>query len=124
MRPLHLAAIFAAVLVAWTGVNSVLRPPPPPDRPQPKTKPTRTSEARCTIKRAVFGGTQAAVLKAYRGRIVHYVVLDLPTDNPRMPEIQSAWIAANYGGVEPFIVGIFPTVEAAVGKAADLCKTN
>ena len=72
----------------------------------------------------MFGGTQAAVLKAYKGRIVHYVVLDLPTDNPRMPEIQSAWIAANYGGIEPSIVGVFPTVEAAVGKAADLCKTN
>src|SRR5262245_26023892 len=122
MKPLQLAAVLATVLVAWTVVNSLLRPPPSPVKP--KIKPTVASQTRCTIKRAVFGGTETAVLKAVKGRVVHYVVLDLPTDNPRMPDYQSSWLEANYAGVQPTLVGIYPTVEEAVDKAAGLCKRN
>jgi hypothetical protein len=110
-------------LVVWTGVNSLTRPAPRPERPVKKPTPTRTTE-RCTIKRAVFGGTEAAVIRAVKGRVVHYVVLDLPTDNPRMPDTQSNWIEANYRDGFPSVVGVFPTVEAAVDKAASLCRRN
>jgi hypothetical protein len=56
--------------------------------------------------------------------VVHYVVLDLPTDNPRMADTQSNWIEANYRDGFPSVVGVFPTVEAAVDKAASLCRRN
>jgi hypothetical protein len=123
MTRLQLTAICATVLVVWTGVNSLMRPPPRPERPVKKPTPTRTTE-RCTIKRAVFGGTEAAVIRAVKGRVVHYIVLDLPTDNPRMPDTQSNWIEANYRDGFPSVVGVFPTVEAAVDKAASLCRRN
>jgi len=122
MKPLHLAAIAATVLLVWSGANS-LRPPPPPPKKKPPA-PAKTAEAHCTIKRAVFGGTQSALLKVNKGRVVHYVVLDLPTNNPLMPDYQSNWLEANYGKTEPAVIGVFPTVEEAVTKAASLCKRN
>jgi len=122
MKPLHLAAIVVTGLLVWTGVNS-LRPPPPPAK-KTATPPPKTKEASCTIKRAVFGGTQTALLKVLKGRTVHYIVLDLPTDNPLMPDYQSNWLDANYGQEQPSVVGVFPTVEDAVTRAANLCKRN
>jgi hypothetical protein len=123
MKPLHLAAILATLLVVVTGVNSALRPAPRHDRP-PRPKPTRVSDTRCTIERAAFGGTEAAVLKVLKDRTAHYVVLDLPADNPRMPDIASRWLAATYGTAEASLVGVFPTVEDALTKAGGLCRTN
>ena len=61
MTRLQLAAICATVLVVWTGVNSLMRPPPRPERPFKKPTPTRSAE-RCTIKRAVFGGSGATLI--------------------------------------------------------------
>jgi hypothetical protein len=122
MKPLHYAAIAATLLVVWTGVSSLRQPPPPPKKKM--AAPPKTTQARCTIKRAVFGGTESALLKVTKGRTVHYVVLDLPADNPRMPDYQSSWLDANYGPAEPTVVGVFPTVEAAVTKAASLCVSN
>ncbi len=125
MRPLHLAAIFATLLVVWTGVNALLRPPPRPDGPPKRAgTPSRFAEGRCTIRRAVFGGTVSALLKVKKDRVVHYVVLDLPADNPRMPDYQSNWLEANYGAAAPSVVGVFPSVEAAIAQAATLCKSN
>jgi hypothetical protein len=123
MRRLHVAAIVATALVVWTAADSLTRPAPRPGRPF--KKPSQVSHLRCTIKRAVFGGTEAAVLKIRKGRMLHYVVMDLPTDDPRMPDYQSHWLKATYGDVAPSaIVGVFPTVEDAVAKAASLCRSN
>jgi hypothetical protein len=127
MKPLHLAAIFATFLLVVTAVNYRLQPPARPETAKAKKKqpaPTKTAEGRCTIKRAVFGGTQSALLKVTKDGMVHYVVLDLPTDNPRMPDYQSSWLEANYGPAEPAVVGVFPTVEEAVTQAASLCRKN
>ena len=125
MKRLHLAAIVATLLVVGTGVNALLRPPPLPDGPPKKAgTPSRSAEGRCTIKRAVFGGTVSALLRVNKDRVVHYVVLDLPADNPRMPDYQSNWLEANYGAAAPSVIGVFPSVEAAVAQAASLCKSN
>jgi hypothetical protein len=125
MKPLHLAAIFATLLVVSTGVNALLRPPPRPGGPPMRAEaPSRFAEGRCIIKRAVFGGTVSALLKAKKDRVVHYIVLDLPADNPRMPDYQSNWLEANYGAATPSLVGVYPSVEAAIAQAASLCKSN
>jgi hypothetical protein len=73
---------------------------------------------------AVFGGAEAALLKVMKDGMAHYVVLDLPTDNPNTPAHQSNWLKANFGGAVPSVVDVFPTVAAALAKAAILCKSN
>jgi hypothetical protein len=122
MKPLHVVAILATFLLVISAVNSLTRPPP--RREAKKVAPVKVGSERCTIKRAVFGGTESAVLKVKKDRVVHYVVLDLPDNDPAIPEYQSRWLEANYGEAQPSLVGVFPTVEAAVNKAADLCKRN
>jgi hypothetical protein len=125
MRGLHVAAIVATALVVWTGAHSLTRPASRPDRAPKKPQQSQSEHLRCTIKRAVFGGTEAAVLKIKKDRTLHYVVMDLPTDHPRMPDYQSSWLQATYGNVGPSaLVGVFPTVEDAVAKAASLCRSN
>ena len=127
MKPLYLAALAATFLVLWTGVTYLQRPQPRPGIVAKRQNPTTTSkvrEARCTIKRAVFVGTNSALLKVEKDRMVHYVVLDLPTGDPRMPDYQSNWLTATYGPAVPTVVGVFPTVEAAVAEAASLCTRN
>jgi hypothetical protein len=125
MRPLHVAAVVATALVVWTSAHSLMRPAQRSDRQPRKPAPTEVSNLRCTITRAVFGGTEAAVLKIKKDRKLHYVVMDLPTNHPRMPDYQSGWLKAAYGDVSPSaIVGVFPTVDDAVAKAASLCRTN
>ena len=124
MKPLHLAAIFATFLLVATGVNMLLRPPHNANRLLKLPKPKPVAEAPCKIKRAVFGGTESALLKVRKGRFVHYVVLDLPTDDPRMPKYQSDWLRANYGEAQPSVIGVYLTVEDAVRKAASLCRRN
>jgi hypothetical protein len=128
MKPLQVAAIVATALAAWTAVQSLTRPAPRPAAKPKKPAPSEVANLRCTITRAVFGGTEAAVLKIKKNRRLHYVVMDLPAgpiDNPRMPDYQSGWLKATYGEVSPSaIVGVFPTVEDAVAKAASLCPSN
>jgi hypothetical protein len=132
----RLLAILAACLVILTGIISIKnwmttpKQEGPRKRPtgvitseQPKPKPS-SAEAPCAIKRAVFGGERAALLKVPKRSVQHYVVLDLPTDNPMMPFYQADWIAANYGKVTPQFMGEFATVDAAVQKAAVHCKRN
>ena len=132
----RLLAILAACLVILTGIISIKgwmttpKPEGPRKRPtgvitseQPKPKPSSV-EAPCAIKRAVFGGERAALLKVPKRSVQHYVVLDLPTDNPMMPFYQADWLAANYGKVTPQFMGEFATVDAAVQKAANYCKRN
>jgi hypothetical protein len=121
MKPLHIAAILATFLLVVSAVNAMRAPP---RREVKRVAPVKVVNERCTIKRAVFGGTESAVLKVKKDRVVHYVVLDLPSDDPVIPEYQSRWLDANYGQAQPSLVGVFPTVEAAVNKAADLCKRN
>jgi len=123
-----LLAIVATGLIVATGVNSMLAPPPrkqdgPPKKSQAKKK-SISGQAACTIRRATFGGTESALLRVQKEGVLHYIVLDLPTDNPLAPSYQSAWLDANYGSAEPSIVGVFPTVAAAVSTAANLCKRN
>jgi hypothetical protein len=132
----RLLAILAACLVILTGIISIKswmttpKQEGPRKRPtgvitseQPKPKPS-SAEAPCAIKRAVFGGERAALLKVPKRSVQHYVVLDLPTDNPMMPFYQADWLAANYGKVTPQFMGEFATVDAAVQKAANYCKRN
>jgi len=127
MKPTQVLATIATALIVVTGVNSVLQPPPrqkegPPKKSQAKKKPG--AQAACTIKRGVFGGTESALLRVQKEGVVHYVVLDLPTDNPMAPGYQSNWLDANYGSAVPMLIGVFPTVEAAVTRAASLCRRN
>lgn len=129
MKPLHLLAILATFLLVGTGINSLMRPPQskeagPLKKPRIAIGSNKKGELPCTIRRAAFGGTQSALLKVMKGPVVHYVVLDLPTDNPMMPSYQSSWLDANYGDAEPAVIAVFPTVEAAVTRAASLCKRN
>jgi hypothetical protein len=124
MKPLHLAAIIATFLLVVTAANSLMRPPPRPEAAKKKkTAPVKVAE-RCSIKRAVFGGKEAAVLRVRKDSMIHYVVLDLPANNPLMPEYQSRWLDANYGEAQPDVIGVYPTVEDAVAKAASLCRRN
>ena len=122
MKPLHLAAIVATFLLVFSAVNSLMRPPPRPETAKKKTA-VKVAE-RCTIRRAVFGGTEAAVLKVRKDSMIHYVVLDLPTNDPLMPEYQSRWLDTTYGQAQPDVIGVYPTVEDAVTKAASLCRRN
>lgn len=126
MKPLHAAAIVVTFLLVVTAVNSRLQPPRPESAKKKvkKQAPVPVANLRCTIRRAVFGGSEAAVLKVQKGRMIHYVVLDLSTNDPMMPEHQSRWLDANYGDAQPSIVGVYPTVQDAVSKAAELCKGN
>ena len=103
--------------------------PPPPEAPPPKKKSVATNTGRdadppCAIKRAPFGGTQASIVKAMKGKVAHYVVLDHPAGNPMAPFYQRDWLEATYGPVQPVAMGDFSTVEAAVMRAASLCKRN
>jgi hypothetical protein len=124
MKPLHLAAIIVTFLLAATVFNSVRQPPRPDSAQKTKKKPPVQVAKRCTIKRAVFGGIEAALLKVEKDRMVHYVVLDLPTNDPTMPEHQSRWLEANYGEAQASVVGVYSTVDEAVSNAASLCKSN
>ncbi|HEY7214405.1 MAG TPA: hypothetical protein VIC28_07230 [Thermoanaerobaculia bacterium] len=124
MKPLHLAAILVTFLLVVSAVNSLMRPQPRPETARKKkTAPVKVAE-RCMIKRAVFGGTEAAVLKVRKDRTIHYVVLDLPTNDPLVPEYQSRWLDANYGQAQPDVIGVYPTVDEAMTKAASLCRRN
>jgi len=129
-KAIQLLAVVATFLVVATGISKLLQPPRPPEAKGKQTKSVasntskKEAEAPCTIKRVPFGGTQTAVLKATKGKVVHYLILDRPQDNPMMPFWQRDWLEANYGSAEPAVVGEFSTVEAAVNRAASLCKRN
>ncbi len=127
LKPLHVAALIVTFLLVATVVNSRLQPSGPEsarkETRKKKTAPVRVAE-RCIIKRAVFGGTEAAVLMVKKDQTVHYVVLDLPTGDPMLPEYQSRWLDTTYGEAEPSLVGVYPTVDAGVRKAASLCRRN
>jgi hypothetical protein len=118
--------LIVTFLLVVTAVNSRLQPPRPESakKSTKKTSPVPVANLRCTIERAVFGGSEAALLKVQKGRRVHYVVLDLPANDPMMPVHQARWLEANYGDAQPSIVGVYPTVEDAVSEAAELCRSN
>jgi hypothetical protein len=127
-KTIQLLAVVATCLVVATGVSRLMRPPPP-EQPAVKTKSVasntgKQAEPPCTIRRAPFGGTQASLVKAMKGKVAHYIVLDHPQDNPMAPFHQHDWLQANYGAVQPVVMGQFATVEAAVMRAASLCKRN
>jgi hypothetical protein len=127
LKPLHVAALAVTVLLVATVVNFRMQPSSPDsarkDGKKKRIGPAQVAE-RCLIKRAVFGGTEAAVLKVKKDQMVHYVVLDLRGGDPMMPEYQSRWRKTNYGEAEPSLIGVYPTVEAGVRKAASLCRSN
>ncbi len=60
-----------------------------------------------------------------KGKVTHYVVLDLPADNPMAPVYQRAWLDANYGSAAAgsWSESSRPST-AAVSRAASLCKRN
>jgi hypothetical protein len=134
----RLLAALAACLVILTGIISFKNRMGAPTDEGPKKRPTgviatqqskpkpkpEAGDASCTIKRAIFGGERAALIKVPKRSVQHYIVLDLPADNPMMPFYQADWLAANYGKVTPQFMGEFATVDAAVRKAANLCKRN
>ncbi len=127
MKFTMIVAAAATALVAATLVNSALNPPrKKDDRPKPKQvkKKSLSGQAACIIRRATFGGTETALLRVQKDGVLHYIVMDLPADNPAASIQQNAWLDANYGSAEPAVVGVFPTVAAAVGSAANLCKRN
>jgi hypothetical protein len=125
LKPLHVAALIVTFLLVATVVNMRLQPQRAGSArtDAKKKKPTQVAE-RCVIKRAVFGGTESAVLKIRKDQLVHYVVLDLPGGDPMMPQYQSRWLETTYGEAEPELIGVYPTVEAGVRKAALLCRRN
>lgn len=130
-KAIQLFALLATCLVIATGVSRLMRPAPPPEQANLKKKSVVSSntgkkqgELPCAIRRASFGGTQSAVLKVPKGKMVHYVVVDRPQGNPMMPFYERDWLESNYGPVQTSVVGEFSTVEAAVMRAASLCKRN
>ena len=128
-KAIQLLALLATCLVIATGVARVMRPAPPPEQASLKKKSVVSStgkkgELPCAIRRAAFGGTQSAVLKVPKGKMVHYVVVDRPQGNPLMPFYERDWLEANYGQAQAAVVGEFSTVEAAVMRAASLCRRN
>ena len=125
---IQLLAVAATVLVVATGVTRLISPPPA-EQPTQKKKSVASNTSKqpdppCTIKRAPFGGTEASLLKVMRGKVAHYVVLDHPVGNPMTPFYQRDWLEATYGPVQPVVMGDFSSVEAAVMRAASLCKRN
>jgi hypothetical protein len=114
MRPLHVAAIVAAVLVAGTAVDALRRPAPRPDLTGRRTKPTKVAYVPCTIQRATFGGAEAAVLKIRKDRKVRYVVLDLPSEDDPLHyhpfmHYQGRWLTQAYGDIPlSALVGVIP----------------
>jgi hypothetical protein len=130
MRGLQVAAIVATALVVWTAASALRRPAPRPELGGKWPVPTRVAHVPCTIQRGAFGGTEAAVVKIRKDRKVHYVVLDLPSQNdPSMylplSYYQDLWFKAKYGDVPPSaLVGVYPTVEEAELKAGHLCRSN
>jgi hypothetical protein len=128
-KAIQMLAALATCLVIATGASRLMRPAaPPPEGPQKKSVVSNTGkkqgEQPCTIKRAAFGGTQTSLLKATKGKVVHYIVLDRPQGNPLIPFYQQDWLEANYGPAKPAVVGEFASVEAAVMKAGSLCRRN
>jgi hypothetical protein len=130
MKAIQVWAMIATGLVIATGVHQLTRPPGSQDGAKrsraeaARKKRAAAREAPCTIKHAAFGGTQSALLKVMKGRTVHYVVLDLPTGNPIIPELQSQWLDATYGQADAKLIDVFPTIDAAVARAASLCRRN
>jgi hypothetical protein len=130
MRPLHVAAIIATVLVVWTAASMARRPTPRADLTSKKPKPTKVVYTPCTIQRAAFGGVEAAVLKIRKGRKLHYVVMDLPGEDDPVHYLpfmyyQGRWLYQAYGDVPlSALVGVYPTVEEAELKAGRLCPSN
>jgi len=128
-KAIQLLAVVATFLVIATGVSRLREGPVPTADKSTQKKTvasnTKPGELPCTIKRAAFGGTsQTSLLKATKGKTIHYIVMDRPQDNPIMPFWQRDWLEANYGTATPTVVGDFPTVEAAISRAASLCKRN
>lgn len=129
-KAIQLLAVVATCLVLATTISRLRQGPPSAEAPAQKKKSVASNtgkkqdELPCTIKRASFGGTQTSLLKAMKGKVIHYIVLDRPQDNPIMPFWQRDWLEATYGTAQPAVVGEFSTAEAAISRAATLCKRN
>jgi hypothetical protein len=130
MRALHVAAIVATVAAVWTAASALRRPAPRAELGAKWPKPTNVVRTPCTIERAIFGGTEAAVLKIRKDRKLHYVVMYLPSEGDQpiydwMVQQQDRWLKNEHGDVPPSaLVGIYPTIEEAELKAGSLCRSN
>lgn len=127
-KAIRLLAIAATILVVVSGVNRLMRPQvisePAPKKKSIASNTGKDTDQPCTIKRAPFGGTQTSLVKVMKGKVAHYIILDHPADNPFAPFLQRDWLEATYGEVQPVRMGEFATPEAAVLRAANLCKRN
>ena len=125
---IQLLAVAATVLVVATGVTRLMRPQvvsePAPKKKSVAANTSKETDTPCTIKRAPFGGTYASLLKVMKGKVAHYVVMDHPSGNPAIPFYQRDWLEATYGPVQPVVMGEFSSIDAAVSRAANLCKRN
>jgi hypothetical protein len=130
MRGLHVAAIVATLVVVWTAATALRRPAPRAELGGKWPKPTNFVRTPCSIERAVFGGTEAAVLKFRKDRKVQYVVMYLPSEEDQpiydwLVQQQDRWLRSEHGELPPSaLVGIYPTIEEAELKAGTLCRSN
>jgi len=128
MRGLHIAAIAATLAVVWTAASAMRRQAPELGGNWPK--PTNVVRMPCTIERAIFGGSEAAVVKIRKDRKLRYVVMYLPNGDDQLMydwlmQQQDRWLKNEHGELQPSaLVGVYPTVEDAELKAGSLCRSN
>jgi hypothetical protein len=125
--PLVAAASAALLLVTTTHALMTLKERPRLERPEPAqpAEPLESvSSVRCSIFHARFGGPRARLVKVVGDRTNHFVVLDMQRSNPAIARTQRNWLESRYGDAEVYEVGQFPTPEAALEKASELCPPH
>jgi hypothetical protein len=75
----------------------------------------------CALDYARFGGQRAQLIKAVRGTVANFVVLEVAGRDPLQRSQRIRWLRAAYGDAEHVWLGEFASPEAALARAAELC---
>ncbi len=97
--------------------------PPRPAAQSPTDEAANVATGRCAINHARFGGQRAQMFKVTKDGVANFVVLEVGSKrDPLMRFIRNDWLRMAYGeGSQRVWLGGFPTVDAALEKAAELC---
>jgi hypothetical protein len=128
-RPLSIASLAAAGLVLLTGAYAFsqrlakVEEPPRLAVQSPADEAAAVATGRCAINHARFGGQRAQMFKVTKDGVANFVVLEVGSKrDPLMRFIRNDWLRMAYGeGSQRVWLGGFPTVDAALEKAAELC---
>jgi hypothetical protein len=128
-RPASLAAVVVAVLLLLTAVDGYRQSGngrEPAFRLDSATQPAATTTAQpepgpCALDYARFGGQRAQLIKAVRGNVANFVVLEIASRDPLQRSQRIRWLRAAYGDAEHIWFGEFDSAEAALARAVQLC---